>query len=334
MPSCCIVSSFHLTLDLKQILQAQGRASGLLGNRGMSSVRTRASAKEAAARNTRLSLHKPQDKSQSKVTHSNKSRLSSVSNLTPTTTIKSSTTSTKEILERLVLLEGKFETLVAENQSLKLDVNALRTRCDEQQQLINVLNSAHIASEQGISTEQQQLNSNIIIRGIEIGEDTPPETIPTIFDNLCKHIGIECLGELKPVSIEVLDSNQSSSKKSSRTIRVKFSSVANKRSFLQVRRAKRDILPCEIKVRQESQRPILISEELTKANQRLLFEARSLRGRFQFVWSNNGQVLARERKRAKVIRILDENHVETLKLKYNVRNGVGQQSPVRTAPRD
>lgn len=135
--------------------------------------------------------------------------------------------------------------------------------------------------------------------------------------------------DLKPISIEVLDTHLPPKSTKSKSIRVTFPSVASKRTFLQVRRAKKDIFQSDLKLRQGSQRPLVIVEELTKANQHLLYIARSLRPSFQFVWSNNGQILARERKGARVVRIIDESHVATLKLQH----GSGNQQPGSTPPR-
>lgn len=65
---------------------------------------------------------------------------------------------------------------------------------------------------------------------------------------------------------------------------------------------------------------MIISEELTRSNQELLYQARSLRirGNYKFVWSCNGQVLARFRKKSKVVRIVDTAHVNFLRAQVNL----------------
>lgn len=133
------------------------------------------------------------------------------------------------------------------------------------------------------------------------------------------HLGISEVSELKAVSATILQPKGTRNKKtgstSAKTIRVKLSSVSAKRKFLQIRRIKKEILPTEIGVNQASKKAILITEQLTRANQELLYNARSLRttNKFKFVWSNDGQILARQTPGSKVIRIRDIDHINTLK---------------------
>lgn len=89
---------------------------------------------------------------------------------------------------------------------------------------------------------------------------------------------------------------------------------------------KKDILPRDIGIIQNTRKALLITEQLTRSNQELLYRARSLResNNFKFVWSNNGQILARRRHRSKVIRILDIEHVERLKQDLNTDLSINQ----------
>lgn len=110
---------------------------------------------------------------------------------------------------------------------------------------------------------------------------------------------------------------------------VKLASKEAKRKFLQARRAKKDIRPSDIAHNQANNKPIFVTERLTSKNQKLLFEARSLRGRdqYKFVWSNNGKILARRKKNSTVIRIKDSSDVDRLRLALGSRN----QSNVRSS---
>lgn len=214
----------------------------------------------------------------------------------------------KNIAEKVALLEQEVDTLKKCNTELVSQVSVLKEKSDEQQKVIQAFQLQNEALEGGISLEQQSVNTNVIIRGVQ---NAPNENVTAIYENICEHLGIAEEQEFKSATIEVAQSSENSSKQ----IRVKFSSIETKRKFLQTRRIKKDIFPREIKVEQESQRPIFISEELTKKNQALLYKARSLRqpGGFQFVWSNNGQILARRKRNAKVVRIANESDIEALK---------------------
>lgn len=71
----------------------------------------------------------------------------------------------------------------------------------------------------------------------------------------------------------------------------------------------------DIGIKGGASRPILVTEELTRSNQELLFQARSLRlqGNYNFVWSCDGQILVRFQKNTKVVRITNSAHVNQLR---------------------
>lgn len=176
--------------------------------------------------------------------------------------------------------------------------------------------------DKGITVEQQKLNNNIVIRGVELDDNSSESELLKIYNNICEHFGIIDVNDFKPVTASLLLPRRSESKpkNTSKTIQVQLSSVTAKRHFLQIRRVKKDILPTDIGLTQNSRHPILITEQLTKSNQELLFFARSLKGthNYKFVWSCNGQILARARKNSKVIRIKDINHINQLKAEINL----------------
>lgn len=200
-----------------------------------------------------------------------------------------------------------------ESQKLEKEVSELKSE-------LNSYKTSQLLAEKGISIEQQEINANIVIRGVHVdvkGTDCQSEIIE-VYDKIRAHLGILEISDLNAVSATILQPKRVIAKKSdsstANTIQVKLPSVSAKRKFLQIRRAKRDILPSHIGVTQTSNKPIIITEQLTRDNQELLFKARSLRtsNKFKFVWSNNGQILARQSSGSRVIRIRDFDHINSL----------------------
>lgn len=152
-----------------------------------------------------------------------------------------------------------------------------------------------------------------MIRGIECSKDTPKDQLLHTFDQIRTFIGIDKEEELIPIHAEVLESQPEIKAKS---VVFKLKSIEAKRSLLLARRSKFDIRPSDIKLTQSCNNPLIVSEQLTRKNQELLYKARSLRDSagFKYVWSCNGQILARKRNRERVIRILDENQIEQLRV--------------------
>lgn len=222
--------------------------------------------------------------------------------------------------------------LSAENKELKSVITNLdvAVKHDESQKLaqevselkgeLNSYKTSQLLAEKGISFEQQEINSNIVIRGVHVdekGTDCQSEIIE-VYDKIRAHLGILEISDLKAASATILQPksviNKKSDSSSAKTILVKLPSVAAKRKFLQIRRVKKEILPSHIEVTQTSNKPILITEQLTRENQELLFKALSLRtsNKFKFVWSNDGQILARQSSGSRVIRIRDIDHINSL----------------------
>lgn len=229
-------------------------------------------------------------------------------------------------------MEEISSTLVEQVNTLSETIKSLNLTVAEQRVVINSYEETAEASINGISVEQERINNNIVVRGLLFEESVEESTLISAFENICTHIGVSSESELKPVSAKVI---QLSSEKEGgpRPFIVSLVSREAKRKFLQARRIKRDIRPSEINHKQKSDKPIIVTEQLTKDNQKLLFEARSLRGRnkFKFIWSSHGQILARRKKRSTVIRIKDSSDVERLRVslsrsEQNV-NSRGTQPP-------
>lgn len=216
---------------------------------------------------------------------------------------------------RLSVIEASFERLTAENSELKETVERLNSEL-AQVKLRNVQSRPLAES----SSEQQEINSNIVIRGVDVSVNSTASELTTIYEGIRNHLEISGVTEFDPTSISLLPSNTSKPNSSLRPIRVTLSSVAAKVKFLQVRHIKKDIVQSDIGIANNSKRPILITEQLTRTNQELLFQARSLRegGNYKFVWSKNGEVFARYRPNTKVLKIIDTSHVNFLRAELNL----------------
>lgn len=222
----------------------------------------------------------------------------------------------KLLESRLSALETLVSQLTIDNANLRQTVTNLQLNLSESEQQ----GTRTFTSDAGVSAEQQDLNTNIVIRGVEIKGDASESDLRAVYEGIRSHLTISDCTELDPVSVSVLQSNPVKASASFRPIRVQLSTVAAKTKFLQVRRVKKDIVLSDIVINNSSRRPILISEQLTRQNQELLYKARSLRGKdnFKFVWSTNGQILARQRQDSKVIRIIDAEHVNRLRAELNL----------------
>lgn len=231
--------------------------------------------------------------------------------------------SVRSLESRLSALEALVSQLTSENSDLRQTVTNLQTEvtlCKNQAEHHQTSTTAITTPESNILLDQQDLNSNIVIRGVDAKIDTPESDLIAVYEGIRAHLDITDVADLAPVSVTVLPSNPTKNNSSSRPIRVQLQSAAAKTKFLQIRRVKKDIFQSDIGINNASRRPILISEQLTRSNQELLFQARSLReqNNFKFVWSTNGQILARHKQNTKVIRIIDSAHVNHLRSALNL----------------
>lgn len=223
-------------------------------------------------------------------------------------------------------LEVHCSRLSIENEGLKKTVAELTSRVDQIK--------STTSPDNGVSREQQELNTNVVIRGVEIRENAEESELLAVYDKICAHLGVADDPDNKPISAKVLTSVNKGNTTSTKPIQIKLRSSSVKRQFLQARRIKRNILPCDIGIVQQSKRPLLITEELTRNNQELLYQARSLRPKFKFVWSNNGQILAREKNKSKVIRIINIDHVNSIKAELPQSYQDGRCSITEPEPND
>lgn len=202
----------------------------------------------------------------------------------------------------------RITELSSENAALRLEVTHLKTK--------TTISTSPLEAYDCASHQQQQLNSNVVIRGIVQSTDVEPESV---FKKIRAHLGILNDEAFNPLSVTLLQ-RASTQPSTTQTIQVKFESVAVKRQFLQIKRAKKEIFTSDIGIEQNTPKAILITEQLTKDNQQLLFAARSLRTthKFKFVWSCNGQVLVRPQQNSRVTRITDIAQVNDLRATINL----------------
>lgn len=253
------------------------------------------------------------------------SRLSVNANRLSTSSERSSTPVTQKVIfeGKILALESRITAIEESFIQLQTENSVLRQTVENLQSLLSNYESELPRSsppESRITQDQKELNANIIIRGIDVNNNTPPAELTSIYEGIRSHLGISDVAELAPVSVSVLPQNTAKPNSSLRPIKVVLTSAAAKVKFLQVRRIKKDIVQSDIGIANNSQRPVLITEQLTRCNQELLFQARSLRekGNFKFVWSKNGEVFARHRPNTKVINIVDKAHVRTLRTELNL----------------
>lgn len=213
-------------------------------------------------------------------------------------------------------LKNQISELSSQLVTVKSEIKDLRSEINELHNQQHRSRDEQVLVEKGISIEQQELNSNIVIRGVDLVDSSCDSKPLEVYNSLRNHLGIATNDAFEPVSVKVLQPKKSLGKTIiNKTIQVRLRSSTTKRQFLQIRRIKKDILPTNIGLVQNSKKPILITEQLTKENQELLYAARSLRGthKFKYVWSNNGQILTRPQENSKVLRIKDVNHVNDLR---------------------
>lgn len=276
-------------------------------------TRTRANAKAATSSVKRTSLNNNSTSS------SNVTRRAVIPSTTKRVSLENKSISSVKAASispiQFAELLARVSALEKANTELQNEVVELKATVTEQEATIRAFKLTTEASIRGVSIEQEEINCNIVIRGLETTENSSQEDLSCIYDGLRTHLSVSGVSELDPVELKVLPLLAGQDPATKRPLIVRLKSIAAKRTLLQVRRQKKDIFPCDIGLQQTSKRPILVTEHLTKENQNLLFQARSLRGlnRFKFVWSCNGQILVRRKKAAKVIRVSNLVHVNTLR---------------------
>lgn len=242
------------------------------------------------------------------------------------------------------LLETKIVSLTEDNKSLINIIFELHNTLQTQQSTITELQSqkstdrtvhltnSNTPSEQpssarevsvSSSDEQEHLNSNIILRGLDISSEAEQETLSKIYQGLRKYIGVDTDTELDPISISLLPAKRNSKYLNKRPVVIQLKSIAAKKKLLQIKRINKNISTQDIEFQQEHNRFIKITEQLTRENQDLFYKACSLRDirdpahKFKFVWTSNGQILARRKEKSEVLRIKSIDQINSLRIESN-----------------
>lgn len=103
--------------------------------------------------------------------------------------------------------------LIVQNKDLKSNVSGLRKEVSDLRSDVKLLNShketRELASANGISLEQQVINSNVVVRGIEVSEDSNQSELLDIYKKISTHLGVSDTNELAAVSAKVLSTKRS-----------------------------------------------------------------------------------------------------------------------------
>lgn len=178
----------------------------------------------------------------------------STSRLVSTPPVRNNPTDDKVSALELRLMASIVELchqLKVENSDLRYTVTQLQSDLANLRDQVVNFNRVQTCVESGISLDQQELNTNIIIRGINLKEDAQEYELCAIYSGIRTHLGIAHVSEFDPVCITIVPSIPGKPMTSSRPIIVQLSSVAAKRQFLQVRRIKKAIFPTDIALNQE-----------------------------------------------------------------------------------
>lgn len=228
-------------------------------------------------------------------------------------------TENDSLKSEIVALKAEVSELSSDCRLSKSEIQTLKSELSEIRSKPTVNPTTSTSAAGGVSIEQQELNSNIVIRGIE---QTPDYAIEpkSVYNSVRDHLGIGNDDEFEPIAVNFVRSSTAKTSSAGGIIQVRLRSSAAKKQFLQIRRRKKDITLADIGLCPGSQKSILITEQLTRCNQELLFAARSLRDshKFKFVWSSDGQILVRSQQNAKVTRISDISQVDELRSQANL----------------
>lgn len=207
----------------------------------------------------------------------------------PAVNSKRLSTTTQE--SRLTAIEAAHNHLKAENVALHQTIAQLKSDLESVQIVLVEFCDSESKLKEYQETNKLLSDENSVLKRTISALRSETNTLQQEVIQFRSEIK-QVYNQHQPAAVKVLHPQNSHKLKSASTIQVQLKSVDAKREFLQIRRVKKDILPTDIGFKQSSNKPILITEQLTKSNQQLLYAARSLRGenKFKYVWSNNGQI--------------------------------------------
>ncbi|KAJ6640547.1 CD9 antigen [Pseudolycoriella hygida] len=114
----------------------------------------------------------------------------------------------KQLSESVRLLETRvaaLETIVAqltsENTDLRQSVSNLETEVALHKGQLERQRISITGADNNVSLEQQQLNTNIIIRGVDVKQDTNTSELLAVYEGIRNHLSISDIAEFDPVNI-------------------------------------------------------------------------------------------------------------------------------------
>ncbi|KAJ6639768.1 hypothetical protein Bhyg_12515, partial [Pseudolycoriella hygida] len=99
---------------------------------------------------------------------------------------------------RLSTIESSYNLLVSENTELKRTVANLQQELSQTK--VQIEQKRSISSDNATSLSQQDINTNIVIRGVDVNERTPETELTAVYEDLRKHLGISDFPELSPTN--------------------------------------------------------------------------------------------------------------------------------------
>jgi hypothetical protein len=203
-------------------------------------------------------------------------------------------------------IQSNQESLMQRNTEMRVDLDQLTTAHGslekdylESKKKIEVLTTTVDSLNHEVNALQQMnLSHNMIINGLPTAASVDKQHI----------ISIAKLLDFNVEQQDVLEVRRVKTKKAG-FVKVTFSTKNLRDLFLKKRKGK-SIYSDEINIKLESRHQIFMQEDLTFANQTLLFHARKLKNYgYSTSWSTNGRVLVKHLATEQILAIKSQEHV-------------------------
>lgn len=207
----------------------------------------------------------------------------------------------------------EYKKSAEQTNALRLELAAAIKKCSALSDEIQLL------KEKQNTSEQANLNTNVLVRGISAGDDADAAV------KKIAHIVDVPVDENDLISVQ----RQTYTNKEPAII-AKFKSMEKKRAF--VRASKQKKLSSRMYGYKGENRPIYVDEQLTTQSFNLFKEAKKKLKRvgFKHVWIQNGDILVRETDNAKILNIRSLTQIIELEkektLRKNNANGIAVNS--------
>lgn len=116
------------------------------------------------------------------------------------------------VLVQLIDLESRveessqfYELLAAENKDIRTEISHLKSEIAALKNHFHQFEEAHkLTSVNDVSLEQQQINTNIIIRGVDIDDNSDKDLLQDTFNQIRSHFGVSEVGDFEAADIGIL----------------------------------------------------------------------------------------------------------------------------------